>query len=276
MKITVIIPTYNRVGLINRALESVLAQTSPADEIIIVDDGSTDGTAQTIRQKYPQVRLIQQTNKGISAARNNGIKAASNEWIALLDSDDEWLPNKLSIIRQIQHENPQEALIHSDEIWIREGVRVNPMNKHHKYGGKIFDFCLPLCVISPSAVVMHRQLFEKVGLFNESLPACEDYDLWLRLCHRFPVYFIDQPLIKKYGGHSDQLSRKYWGMDRFRIRALHDLMNQPTLDKKQRQSTINMLLKKLRILLKGARKHDNQDVIHEFQPLLDLYETMSC
>ncbi len=276
MRVSVIIPTYNRADTISRALNSVFNQTYPADEVIVVDDGSSDNTADGIRQQYPTVTLIEQTNKGVSAARNTGIKSAANDWIALLDSDDEWLPDKLKTIDHMRKQYPDEILFHSDEIWIRRGVRVNPMNKHNKYGGSIFHHCLPLCVISPSAAVIKRSLFDRVGFFNETLPACEDYDLWLRVCHRFPVFYIDQPLINKYGGHESQLSKKYWGMDRFRIRSLHNLLALPTLNKKHRQLVIHMLVEKLRILLQGARKHQNQKVLLEFQPLLDHYEPLKC
>jgi glycosyltransferase involved in cell wall biosynthesis len=275
VQISVVIPSYNRAHTLERALLSVLGQTSAADEIIVVDDGSTDHSASVIRQ-YPAVKLIQQENKGVSAARNTGIRVASSEWIALLDSDDEWLADKLSNIRQAQQNQPDIKLFHSDEIWIRNGVRVNPMNKHNKYGGDIFHHCLPLCVISPSAVVIHRSLFDEIGLFNEGLPACEDYDLWLRICHRYPVAYLPQALIKKYGGHDDQLSRRFWGMDRFRIQSLHELMQQKTLTTIQQQQTRDMLLKKLRILIKGALKHKNQQVLDQYQPMLDHYEAAIC
>ncbi|MBT3203638.1 MAG: glycosyltransferase [Gammaproteobacteria bacterium] len=276
MQISVIIPSFNRERTLIRALNSVLNQSSKADEVIVVDDGSSDNTSDIVRQKFPSVKLIQQTNRGVSHARNTGIKNAQFEWLALLDSDDEWLPEKLANIRQQQLNNPEEILFHSDEIWIRNGTRVNQMNKHAKYGGMIFEQCLPLCVISPSAVVIHRSIFEQIGLFNEDLPACEDYDFWLRLCHRFPVFYIDKPLIKKYGGHEDQLSRKFWGMDRFRIRALHQLMALPTLQTSQQEQALKVLLKKLRILIKGAHKHKNLQLLQEFQPLLDHYEQLQC
>lgn len=276
MNISVVIPSFNRENTIPRALSSVLNQSSKANEVIVVDDGSSDNTAGMIQQHFPAVKLIQQSNQGVSAARNTGIKSAQSEWIALLDSDDEWLPGKLASIRLAHKDHPEEILFHSDEIWIRNGTRVNQMDKHAKSGGMIFESCLPLCVISPSAVVIHRSVFDQIGLFNENLPACEDYDLWLRLCHRFEVFYIDQPLIKKYGGHDDQLSRKFWGMDRFRIHALHDLMSLPTLKTAQQNLTINMLLKKLGIMIKGAIKHNNQKILQEFQPLLDHYENRSC
>jgi glycosyltransferase involved in cell wall biosynthesis len=275
VQISVVIPSYNRAHTLQRALKSVLNQTSPADEIIVVDDGSTDHSA-TLMQQFPTIKLIQQENKGVSAARNTGIRATTHEWIALLDSDDEWLADKLISIRQSQHDHPEIKLFHSNEIWIRNGVRVNPMNKHNKYGGDIFHYCLPLCVISPSAVVLHRSLFDQCGLFNENLPACEDYDLWLRICHQYPVVYLPQALIKKYGGHDDQLSRRYWGMDRFRIQSLHELMQLKTLNTVQRQQTQDTLVKKLKILIKGAIKHNNQQILDQFQPLLEQYEAATC
>ncbi len=276
MQVSVIIPVYNRRQTLPRALESVIAQLHPAAEIIVVDDGSEDGTAQMVRQQYPDVQLIEQPNKGVSAARNAGIRAAKYGWIALLDSDDEWLPQKLSRILQAHEKQPDLLLWHSDEIWVRNGTRVNPMNKHAKQGGNIFKHCLPLCVISPSAAVIHRKVFSEIGWFDEALPACEDYDYWLRFCHRYEVGYIEQPLIRKYGGHADQLSRKHWGMDRFRIHALDKLLQQKTITPTQRELACQMLIKKTGILLKGARKHQNQSIIEQFEPLLQQYGNSSC
>ena len=269
MQISVVIPSYNRLPTLIRAIDSVIAQTSKVDEIIVVDDGSTDNTAAEISSRYSQLNLLHQANSGVSSARNYGIKQAKGDWIALLDSDDSWLPKKIEHIRQAHRQNPEIPLFHSDEIWIRNGVRVNAMNKHQKTGGCIFQQCLPLCVISPSAVVIKRSLFDVVGFFDETLPACEDYDLWLRVCHRFPVHYIDHPLINKYGGHEDQLSNKYWGMDRFRIRALINLLADAELSPDDLEAVESTLERKLKILLKGANKHGNQSVIDEFQPLFE-------
>ncbi len=269
MQISVIIPSFNRIQTLVRAIESVLNQHSVVDEIIIVDDGSEDDTAALVSQDYPNIKLIRQTNQGVSAARNTGIRQARFEWIALLDSDDSWLPEKISGIRQAQQQYPEYRLFHSDEIWIRNGVRVNPMKKHGKNGGWIFESCLPLCVISPSAVVLHRSLLHTTGYFDESLPACEDYDLWLRICHAFPVHYIEHALIIKYGGHADQLSRRYWGMDRFRIRSLYALLQQQNLRQNYQSAVLSTLITKLEVLLKGAEKHDNQEVIAEFSPMLE-------
>ncbi|MCP3689198.1 MAG: glycosyltransferase family 2 protein [Gammaproteobacteria bacterium] len=268
MKITVVIPSYNRVQSLIRAIDSVLAQSSPVDEIIVVDDGSEDDTASQIATRFPQVNYFYQQNSGVSAARNYGIRRAQYNWIALLDSDDSWLPNKIEKVREKQQQHPDYLLFHSDEIWIRNGIRVNAMHKHRKSGGWVFRQCLPLCVISPSAVVINRELLDDVGMFDESLPACEDYDLWLRICHQYPVYYIDRPLITKYGGHDDQLSRRYWGMDRFRIHALRNLLASNVLSEDNRQPAQAMLAQKLEILLKGAKKHGNKQVLDEFQALL--------
>ncbi|MCZ6883665.1 MAG: glycosyltransferase [Gammaproteobacteria bacterium] len=269
MQISVVIPSFNRIQTLVRAIESVLNQHSVVDEIIIVDDGSEDDTVALVSQDYPNIKLIRQTNQGVSAARNTGIRQARFEWIALLDSDDSWLPEKISVIRQAQQQYPEYRLFHSDEIWIRNGVRVNPMKKHGKNGGWIFESCLPLCVISPSAVVLQRSLLHTTGYFDESLPACEDYDLWLRICHAFPVHYIEHALVIKYGGHADQLSRRYWGMDRFRIRSLYALLQQQNLRQNYQSAVLSTLITKLEVLLKGAEKHDNQEVIAEFSPMLE-------
>jgi len=269
--VSVVIPTYNRVHLLERALDSVLGQTLAADEIIVVDDGSTDNTVSTLKSLHPEVKLIQQDNLGVSAARNTGISAARHDWIALLDSDDVWHENKLERLITELNNAPEYLICHSDEIWIRDGVRVNQMNKHKKAGGHIFQHCLPLCAISPSAVMIHRSLFDEIGLFDENLPACEDYDLWLRICSRYPVLFIDEALITKHGGHDDQLSRQYWGMDRFRIQALNKIVSANKLNYGDRDAAIKMMVNKINIYLAGAEKHGNTEHIEDFKELLTKY-----
>jgi glycosyltransferase involved in cell wall biosynthesis len=265
MNISVIIPTWNRARCLANALQSVFAQSFPAAEVIVVDDGSSDDTRRLVHSQFRDARYIYQQNSGVSSARNTGIRAASGDWIALLDSDDCWLPDKLQ--QQCEHlrARPEYKICHSDEIWIRNGRRVNPMKKHAKYGGHIFRQCLPLCAISPSAVMIHRQLFNELGLFDERLPACEDYDLWLRICALHPVLYIDKPLITKSGGHSDQLSRHYWGMDRFRIHALENILASSTLDAANHAAALAMLLEKLAIVIKGAIKHGNHELASSYR-----------
>lgn len=274
--VTVIVPTYNRATTLPRALTSIQAQTWAPRHIIVVDDGSTDTTAALIRNRFPDVHYLYQQNAGVSAARNAGIRlnnalSDSSEWIALLDSDDEWLADKLQRQLSAWRREPGHRLIHCDELWIRNGRRVNPMKKHRKYGGEIFRHCLPLCAISPSAVLLHRDLLTETGLFDENLPACEDYDLWLRICHREPVLYIDEALLIKYGGHADQLSRRYWGMDRFRIRALCRCLDTENLSPRQRQETLETLEQKLDILINGAAKRGNQAAALDYRRLKQRY-----
>lgn len=280
MRISAVIPSYNRCHTLPRALRSVYAQSSAVDEVILVDDGSSDDSAAMVAREFPRLRLIRQPNRGVSAARNRGIRAARCEWIALLDSDDCWMPHKIETLRAAAARHPDYILYHSDEIWIRRGVRVNPMRKHRKSGGWIFRQCLPLCAISPSAAVIQKAALLELGLFDESLPACEDYDLWLRLCHRYPVHYTEQALITKYGGHDDQLSAKFPAMDRFRVRALHRLLDTQALAADDFDAARHMLLHKLEILLTGARKHANHQLIDEFEPLQQRWragaETAAC
>ncbi len=271
MYISVIIPTYNRAHTLPRALDSVLAQTRPADEILVIDDGSTDNSRELLDQNYPQVRYLYQDNAGVSAARNRGIQHANGDWLALLDSDDEWLPEKLARQCAAIDAQPDYQLCHCDEIWIRNGRRVNPMKKHAKAGGWIFSHCLPLCAISPSAVMIRKDLVEQLGLFDESLPACEDYDLWLKVCARQPVLYLDEPLLNKYGGHDDQLSQQYWGMDRFRIQALDNAIETIPLKDEDRQAAIRTLIDKTRIFINGAIKRQRQDDLEPYQALLNKY-----
>ena len=266
--IAVIIPTYNRSHTLRRALDSVNNQTVRPSEICVVDDGSTDETEQLLSRHYPQVNYVYQNNAGVSSARNAGVALTRGHWLAFLDSDDEWMPNKLE--RQLQEINSNNTfpLVHCDEIWIRNGVRVNAMHKHQKAGGEIFERCLPLCVISPSAVMIKRRLFEEVGGFDESLPACEDYDLWLRICSRHPVLYIEEALLRKYGGHDDQLSRQHWGMDRFRVKALVTLLNTGNLRPQQTQLTRAMLVNKCEILAQGAGKRGNKETASYYYSLI--------
>ena len=263
--VSVIITTYNRKNIIGRAVDSVLGQTRPADEIILVDDGSSDHTNQLIKEKYPDIKYIWQDNRGIGHARNTGISQARGIWIAFLDSDDEWLPSKLiDQLKALQHQ-PDYKLCHTNEIWVRNGKRVNPMKKHEKSGGLIFKNCLPLCIISPSSVIIHRSVFEEYGLFDESLPVCEDYDLWLRFCAFLPILYVEKPQIIKYGGHSDQLSHKYWGMDRFRIIALEKLIENPALSSENKLAAIQTLLEKIDIYIQGAIKRCKTEEVELYE-----------
>ncbi len=266
MKISVIIPTFNRIDLLKRAIDSVLNQSIKPYDIIVVDDGSTDGTSGMIQQKYKSIKLFQQNNSGVSTARNKGIKLAEGDWIALLDSDDEWKKNKLEEQVNKLTDNPKYGFCHTNEIWIRNGIRVNQKKRHKKYGGFIFDKCLDICRISPSSVLFNKNIINHVGYFNDKLPVCEDYDLWLRITADFEILFIDKPLIVKYGGHNDQLSHSVEAIERFRIRALESLLENSDLSKNNRIHATEMIIKKLNIYLNGLvkrKKHDEANKVSE-------------
>ncbi len=265
MDVSVLIPTHNRAHTLGRALDSVLAQTLPAAEIIVVDDGSADGTADLLARRYPAVRCLRQSNHGVSHARNRAIEAAGGEWLALLDSDDAWLPGKLARQGAALHDDPGKRLCHSDEIWVRNGRRVNPGARHAKAGGWIFRDCLPLCAISPSSALIHRSVFDAVGSFDETLPACEDYDLWLRIAARYPVLLVDEPLVVKHGGHADQLSRTVRGLDRYRIRALQKILESGALGPADRRAALEVLLEKTAIFAAGAAKRGRVDEARRYE-----------
>ena len=283
MNVSAVIPTFNRGHCLLRAINSVLAQTTPVDEIIVVDDGSDDKTYDLLvkselldmRGQLPNIRYLYQENKGVSAARNLGIKEAENEYIALLDSDDAWAETKIE--RQalkLEKKNFSCRITHTEEIWLKDGQRINPKKKHKKSGGFIFEKCLPLCCISPSSVLLHRTLFNDYGFFDEKLPACEDYDMWLRLCAFEEVLFVEEALTIKYGGHADQLSRAFWGMDRFRVLALEKLINSGKLSKTQRSQALEMLVKKIEILLLGAKKREKKEMIQSLDRKLNYWLEM--
>ena len=269
--ISVIIPTYNREKMLVEAVQSVLEQSYRNFEIIVVDDGSTDNTKLSLKQYKDQLTLIHQCNRGPSAARNTGIKAAKGEFLAFLDSDDLWKPDKLKIQKDYIKKHPEILICQTEEIWIRQGRRVNPMKKHKKYSGWIFDKMLPLCIVSPSAVMIHREIFTSVGLFDESLPACEDYDLWLRIGLHHAIALITKPLVIKRGGHADQQSKRFWGMDRFRVQALLKLLEHPDLGEAQERLVRTELSKKSEILSIGCRKHGRLELAEYYRDLAEKY-----
>ncbi len=266
MNISVIIPTYNRYEFLKRALKSVYAQNFQAKEVIVIDDGSTDETPQ-IQKDFPSIKYIYQKNSGVSSARNLGIKNATHQWIAFLDSDDIWDEKKLELQADFHKNNPNTLMSYTDEKWIRNGKEVKIPKKFTKYGGYIFEECLSHCIIAPSATLIHRNLLNKIGIFDESLEVCEDYDLWLRIALDNEVGLIDEKLITKYAGHEDQLSFKHWGMDRFRVLTLEKL-----IDSKKSNRVKNILLYKYRILLEGAIKYDKISDIKTYKEKLKFYE----
>ncbi len=261
--ISVIIPTYNRAAFLAEAVRSVLDQeyfataSSASWELLIVDDGSIDDTRDLVRSFGGRVRYHAQDHIGVSAARNFGLRLARGGFIAFLDSDDLWMKGKIGAQMDFMAARPDAAICCTEEIWIRDGLRHNPGKRHKKYSGWIFDKVLPLCLLSLSSALFRREVFEDIGSFDETLPACEDYDLGIRLAHKYPFHFLPEPLIIKRGGHADQLSHQYWGMDRFRVQALEKAFRLG-LSKEQESLVREEIVKKSRVLLQGFLKRGNQ------------------
>ena len=269
--VSIIIPTYNRRDFLREAIRSVLEQSFRDFELIVVDDGSDDGTREMIQREFPGLlTYLYQENQGVSRARNRGLKLAQGEFVAFLDSDDLWLPRKLERQMAFMQSHPKAQICYTDEIWIRRGVRVNPKKKHAKYSGWIYPRCLPLCIISPSSALMRRGLLEEVGGFDEELPVCEDYDLWLRISARHPIHFLPEKLIVKRGGHQDQLSRR-WGNDIWRVKALLKMLKDPSLRPDWRRMTVEELHRKGSILIKGFRKRGKEEEAKYYERILEQY-----
>ena len=251
--VSVIIPTYTRGWVIQEAIDSVLDQDFSDYELIVVDDGSDDNTPAALAAYEKKITVLRQSNKGVSAARNRGIAEASGQLIAFLDSDDLWLPQKLSTQVKFFQDHPDAVISQTQERWVRNGVRVNPKKRHHKFSGMIFEQSLALCLVSPSAVMIKKSLFDTVGVFDENLPACEDYDLWLRISCRYPVHLIDSTQIIKRGGHADQLSRAA-GLDKYRIESLVKILERDLLSSEQWEAAVSTLKQKCEVYAGGCLK----------------------
>ncbi len=265
---SVIIPTWNRRAMVREAVASVLAQRDVACELIVVDDGSTDGTAQELAliattsaaQAGAEMRVLRTGgNRGVAAARNAGVGVARADLIAFLDSDDLWAPAKLKHQVDFMRDSPACQFAQTGEFWERAGRRVNPGRRHQKRSGDIFRESLRTCLISPSAVIMRTELFRVVGGFDETMKAAEDYDLWLRLLHDYPVGLVDKPLVTRRAGHPGQLSAEVPALDRFRILALLKLLAHPGMPCERRHAVCEVLAEKCRIYAQGlARRGQDQ------------------
>ena len=223
-----------------------------------MDNNSSDNTIKVIKEKYPEVIILEERIQGVSNARNKGILNARNKWIAFLDSDDEWMPQKIELqVNKVKKSKNKVFFIHTNEIWIMNDKLLNQKKKHKKLEGYIFEKSLNMCTISPSSVLINDTLFKKYGMFNNRLKVCEDYELWLRITSKVPVSLIEKPCVIKYGGHFDQLSKKYWGIDRFRVKALEKLLLYYKLKIEQKKSMLLVLLNKIDIIILGAKKREN-------------------
>ena len=269
--VSVIIPTFNRWPMVGAAVDSVLVQSFSDFELIVVDDGSTDRTAAQLARYGSTLRIFSMPKKGVSAARNTGVSQSLGHYIAFLDSDDLWRPGKLARQTAFMVEHAKVQICQTEEIWIRNGIRVNPKAVHQKPSGEIFERSLDLCLVSPSAVMMTRELYQRLGGFDETFPVCEDYDLWLQVAAEEQVPLIAEPLVIKRGGHADQLSRSMWGMDRYRVIALQKVLR-AGLDGSRRAAALQVLRRKVGVLANGARKRGKWREAEDYEALLGEFE----
>ncbi len=271
---SIIIPTFNRCVFLQNAIKSVLAQTETDFELIIIDDSSTDSTAKMIKS-FQDKRLvyIHQQHQGVSSARNNGIDSAKAKHIAFLDSDDCFKPEKLKISKEYIERFPYINIFHTEEIWYRNQKLLNQKKIHKKPDGFIFDNALQLCCIGMSTSVIKKDVFNKIGYFDANMPACEDYDLWLRASIVYPFKLIPFILTIKHGGHADQLSKKYPAMDTLRIYSIDKLLKTANLTDNQKVSAVKQLQEKCLIYINGAKKRKKIEQVKKYTALLNSYTT---
>jgi glycosyltransferase involved in cell wall biosynthesis len=270
--VSVIIPTYNRAGFLAQAVDSVLAQTYGNFELIVVDDGSCDETEMLLASYGKALIVLRQENLGPAAARNAGIRAARHPLLAFLDSDDRFVRQKLALQVAAMEAQPELLISHTQETWFRNGRHLNQKKRHAKEGGDIFARSLELCVVGMSTVMARRELFDLIGLFDETFPCCEDYELWLRAGARFPFLLVDAPLTVKHGGRPDQVSVQFrTGMDRFRILALEKLFASRALTMAQRRLAGEELIRKAALFGNGCLKHGRPEEGRHWLALADRY-----
>ncbi len=272
MQVSVIIPTYNRAQRLGKAIDSVLAQSHQDFELIVVDDGSEDNTDELIENYNSDIVYIRQENSGAAAARNRGIEKARYNLLAFLDSDDWFAENKLKTQIEAMNRNPSCLISHTNEIWYRNGQILNQKLKHKKSSGDIFAQSLELCAVGMSTIMIHKEIFDRYGFFDEGYPCCEDYEFWLRISAEEKFLLVEESLTLKDGGRDDQLSTIYrTGMDKFRIKAIMKTLASGRLTEEQTGIARRELERKCRIYGTGCIKHGRAE---EGRYFLNLPETV--
>ena len=265
--VSVIIPTHDRAELLMEAIDSVRAQSYAPIELIVVDDGSTDGTAERLHAAR-DMRMLRIDHTGCpGAVRNAGAAVAAADYLAFLDSDDLWMPDKLALQMARLLRAAETPIVHCREHWVRAGRTVSQAGQRHRRAGRIFAESVRKCVIGPSTVVLRRAVLREVGGFREDLEVAEDYELWLRVTARFPVAYCDRPLVTKRAGHGDQLSERYGQIERFRIAALAPLVAADRWGEPERTIARRELARKCLIHAAGARKRGRPAEAEDYEAL---------
>ncbi len=292
--VSVVIPVYDRPELLAEAVASVLAQTIVPLEIVVVDDGSSvpvdattlaeaardlmergwtvqgligrssaaphaDGFAAAGRasadEPQPELIVVRLPHSGFPGkARNAGVEAARGGLIAFLDSDDLWMPARLERQLACLKAKAGTRLVHTRELWLREGREVSQSGQVHARLGDVFADSLRKCVIGPSTVLIEKSLLAELGGFREDIEVAEDYELWIRLAAREMVGYVDEKLVVKRAGGWDQLSEKYGMIEGFRIAALEAIVASSALPPSRMEAARAELSRKYRVFAAGARK----------------------
>jgi glycosyltransferase involved in cell wall biosynthesis len=276
--ISVVIPAYNAGHYVGRAIQSVLAQTRPADEIIVVDDGSTDSTAGIVGGFGSRIKLIQQPNAGVSAARNSGIRAAVGDWVAFLDADDQWLPDYLRMQAELLSRNPH--LVWSAANYLtcyadRQAAEINPA-----FAEKLLDdkdyfidyfaaYTRGFIGCSDTMLIRKNALLE-AGLFPVNLRIAEDIDLWFRIAYRYPqIGFIARPQALYHLGTPQSGSKQHADVSLYGnfIRCHLDLAGHFNRCAALKPAAKKMLRLWIRGMLFEARGRDIRQLLGEFHTL---------
>lgn len=269
---SVIVPTYNRAEFICGCIDSVLSQTFKSFELVVIDDGSTDATQKLISEyDCDKIKYVKRNHSGVSTARNTGIANSSGSYLCFLDSDDRWDETKLEKTANYISKFPDIHVFHTDEIWFKNGKILNQKKKHARPSGSVFHLCLPLCCLGMSTSVVKKELFDDIGVFDTALLACEDYDLWLRVCCKYEVMLIPEPLTVKNGGRDDQLSNQP-GLDKYRVYAIEKLLKSGRLNEEQRELASRELVRKCKIYASGAIKRGKDNEAEKYLETIDKYK----
>lgn len=243
--VTAVIPAYNAARYLRRAIRSVLAQTRAVDEIIVVNDGSTDETASLLSSYPAPVRCIHQSNAGAASARNAGIRASTTKWVALLDADDAWLPQKIERQIECALHHPHAGLIYSDAAVVASDGTIHGRFLDNKgpQSGWVFERLLESCFVLPSTALIRRDALLSSGLFTEGARYVEDYDLWLRLARNCEFQLVPGTLAL-YERQETSVSRNLSQMANSESRVLKNLL-QTELTPSQRQKVRRRLARNL-------------------------------
>lgn len=224
LDVSVIIATHNRAALVKEAIESVLAQSVPVHEVIVVDDGSTDATCETLRSFGDRIRAISQRNQGASAARNTAMRMATGSWLAFLDDDDVWLKDKIAKQTEIVQRDPALGLVYCSDYAVDHQLRVmyqRPANSENR--GDVFEKLLVNNFIFTSCVMARRDAVEEAGFMDLSLRFAQDWDLWLKIAKKYRVDFAAEPVVYYRHSPTGCLTKDIPAVDR--MKEMQDILD---------------------------------------------------